>query len=407
MPTSVVPIGPFHPLQEEPEFFKLHVEGETVVGLEIEIGYNHRGIEKLSEARTFDQTIFLVERICGICSTSHPIACVQAAEDAGDVEVPERALYIRSTIGELERLHSHLLWVGLAGHFLGFNTVWMWAWKVREPLLDMLEIITGNRNHYGIMKVGGVRRDITPEMVDPLEKLLDDIAPKVDLFRDVVINDVLLHARLKGVGVLTKEDINNFGALGPTARASGVDIDVRRDHPHAAYGLVDWDVIVQEDGDVFAKAVVRVLEMYESTKILKQCLEKLRTLNSSIDSNPKEVAPGEGIGHYEAPRGEVFHYIRSDGSNRPVRHKVRAPSFMNVPTNKVAVIGETISDATIILAAVDPCYCCTERMAAIDKNTGKRLFTGDDLIKRSQQKTKALMKEIGIDEQSAFRSLMK
>jgi len=407
MATSVIPIGPFHPLQEEPEFFKLHVEGETVVGLDIEIGYNHRGIEKLSESRTFDQTIFLVERICGICSTSHPIACVQAVEDAGDIEVPERALYIRSTVGELERIHSHLLWLGLAGHFLGFNTVWMWTWKVREPLLEMMEIITGNRNHYAMMKVGGVRRDITSEMVDPLEKLLDDIARSLDLLRDVVIDDPLLHARLKAVGVLTKEDIKNFGALGPTARGSGVAIDARRDHPHAAYGLVDWDVITQPEGDVFAKTVVRVLEMYESAKIIKQCLEKLRVLKGSIDSNPKEVPAGDGIGLYEAPRGEVFHYVRSDGSNRPARHKVRAPSFMNVPTNKVAVLGETISDATIILAAVDPCYCCTERMAAIDKDTGKKLFSGDNLIQLSQQKTKKLMKKMGIDEQSAFRSLMR
>ncbi|MBU1909016.1 MAG: nickel-dependent hydrogenase large subunit, partial [Verrucomicrobia bacterium] len=156
--TTIVPIGPYHALQEEPEFFKLHVEGEKVVHLDIELGYNHRGIEKLSESKTFEETVFLVERICGICSCSHPIACVQAVEDAGDIEVPERALYIRSTIGELERIHSHLLWLGLAGHFLGFNTVWMWSWRYREDVLDILELISGNRNHYAMMKPGGVRR---------------------------------------------------------------------------------------------------------------------------------------------------------------------------------------------------------------------------------------------------------
>ena len=125
--TTIIPVGPYHPLQEEPEFFKLYVEGETVVGLDIELGYNHRGIEKLSESKDYEETIFLVERVCGICSTSHPMACVQAVEEAGRIEVPERALYIRSVVGELERIHSHLLWLGLAGHFLGFNTVWMWA----------------------------------------------------------------------------------------------------------------------------------------------------------------------------------------------------------------------------------------------------------------------------------------
>ena len=140
---TIVPIGPYHALQEEPEFFKLHVEGERVVHLDVEIGYNHRGIEKLSESKDFEETIFLVERICGICSTSHPIASVQAIEEAGEIEVPERALYIRSTIAELERIHSHLLWLGLAGHFLGFNTIWMWAWRYREDLLNILELITG------------------------------------------------------------------------------------------------------------------------------------------------------------------------------------------------------------------------------------------------------------------------
>jgi NADH-quinone oxidoreductase subunit D len=406
MVRTIVPIGPFHPLQEEPEFFKLHVEGEKVVDIDIEIGYNHRGIEKLSESKTFDQTVFLVERICGICSTSHPIACVQAIEDAGNIEVPERALYIRSIVGELERVHSHLLWLGLAGHFLGFNTVWMWAWKTREPILELCEYLMGNRNHYAMMKPGGVRRDFTDDMIAPSLKAVDDLMPDLDRFKGAVVDDPLIHARTKGVGILSKEDIKNFGALGPTARASGVAIDVRRDHPHAAYDLVDWDVITVEGGDVFAKAVVRVLEMYESAKILKQCFEKLKTVQGPVDSNPKEVPPGEGIGHYEAPRGEVFHYVRSDGSNRPVRHKVRAPSFMNIATNKVAVIDETVSDATIILAAVDPCYCCTERMAAVRRSSGKRVLTSKDLIRLSQQKTRRLMDKMGIDESKAFRSLL-
>ncbi len=396
---TIIPIGPYHALQEEPEFFKLHVEGERVVHLDIEIGYNHRGIEKLSESKDFEETIFMVERICGICSASHPIACVQAIEEAGEIEVPERALYIRSTIAELERLHSHLLWLGLAGHFLGFNTIWMWAWRYREDLLNILELITGNRNHYGMMKPGGVRRDILPESIPEIERMLDGLKGPIEMFRGAVLDDPLLHARTQGVGVLTRQQAIDFGALGPTARASGVDIDVRRDHPHAAYGLVDWNVITRDNGDVFDKAVVRILEMFESIKIIEQCLERLKTRNGAIDSNPPHVEPGEGIGHYEAPRGEVFHYIRSDGSNRPVRHKVRAPSFMNVPTNAVTVLGATVADATIILAAVDPCYCCTERMAsAVDRRSGDRVWDGRDLIRLSQEKTERLKKETGRQE---------
>jgi NADH-quinone oxidoreductase subunit D len=394
---TIIPIGPYHALQEEPEFFKLHVEGERVVHLDIEIGYNHRGIEKLSESKDFEETIFLVERICGICSSSHPIACVQAIEEAGGIEVPERALYIRSTVGELERIHSHLLWLGLAGHFLGFNTIWMWAWRYREDVLNILERITGNRNHYGMMKPGGVHRDIQGDDVPAILKMVDGLKKPVDMFRGAVMDDPLVHARTRDIGVLTREQAVGFGALGPTARASGVDIDVRRDHPHAAYGLVDWTVITAGNGDVFDKVVVRILEMFESIGIIEQCLKRFGTVTGPIDSNPPHVEPGEGIGHYEAPRGEVFHYIRSDGSNRPVRHKVRAPSYMNVPTNCVTVPGATVADAAIILAAVDPCYCCTERMAtAVDRDSGTRLWDGGELIRLSKDKTARLKAETGL-----------
>jgi len=394
---TIVPIGPYHALQEEPEFFKLHVEGERVVGLDIELGYNHRGIEKLSESKDFEETIFLVERICGICSTSHPLACVQAIEDVGAIEVPERALYIRSTIAELERIHSHLLWLGLAGHFLGFNTLWMWAWRHREDVLDVLEAITGNRNHYGMMKPGGVHRDIQRDDLPTVARMVDGLRRPLELFRAAVMDDPLVHARTEGVGALTREQALAYGALGPTARASGVDIDVRRDHPQSAYGLVSWDVVLREGGDVFDKLVVRILETFESVRIIEQCVERLKTVAGPIDSKPRRVPPGEGIGHYEAPRGEVFHYIRSDGSNRPVRHKVRAPSYMNVPTNRSAVLGHSVADATIILAAVDPCYCCTERMAAVDAGTGERRLSSDELIRLSREKTARLGRELGLE----------
>jgi len=375
-------------LQEEPEFFKLFVEGEKVVDIEINIGYNHRGIERLAEDRSFDQITFLVERICGICSTSHPFAYVNAVEDAAGIEAPERALYIRTIIGELERLHSHLLWLGLAGHFLGYNTVFMWAWKYREPVLDIFEAVTGNRNHYAMMKPGGVRRDIKEEDIPAIMKMLDDCIPIIDMFKGAVLDDPVIHARTKGVGILSKEDARIYCALGPTARASNYDVDVRKDEPYGTYDRVKWNMITQKEGDVFAKAVVRILEMYETIKIIKQCLKNMP--KGPIDANLKEIPPSEGIGHHEAPRGEVFHYVRSDGSNSPSRHKVRAPSFMNIPTAQATVIGESVSDATIILAAVDPCYCCTERLSVIDVDNGKRLYTGDDLIRLGREKTQKL-----------------
>ena len=217
--TTIIPIGPYHPLQEEPEFFKLHVQGERVVKLEIEIGYNHRGIERLAEDLSYDQIPFLVERICGICSSSHPFACVNAIEDVGGVDIPERAKYIRTFVGELERIHSHLLWLGLAGHFLGYNTVWMWAWKYREPVLDLFELMTGNRNHYAMFKPGGVRRDFYEEDFPRAMRLLDFLLEKLIMFRDVALQDPVLQARTKDVGVLTKQDCIELGALGPTTKS--------------------------------------------------------------------------------------------------------------------------------------------------------------------------------------------
>ena len=391
----IVPIGPYHPLLEEPELFQLHVEGEKVVDIDIIIGYSHRGIEQLAETKHLDQVPFLVERICGICSSSHPYTYVLAVEDilGGEYKiVPERALYIRTIIDELQRIHSHLLWLGLAGHFIGYNTVWMWAWKYREPVLDMFEMITGNRNNYAMFKVGGVRRDIKDEDVPILKKALDDLLPAIDMFRGAVMDDPVIHARLKGVGILTKQQCIDWCVVGPTARASGVNIDVRRDEPYGACDRIDWKVIIEKDGDIFAKTVIRILEMYESIRMIRQCLDKMP--HGEIDAKVPDIPPGEGIGRVEAPRGECFHYIKTDGTNRPVRLKVRAPSFMNVASDKVGAVGGTISDATITLAAVDPCYCCTERVAVINKPDNKKILNGWDLIKLSQEKTNKLREEM-------------
>jgi NADH-quinone oxidoreductase subunit D len=391
MTENKIPVGPFHPLLEEAEYFELKVEGETVVDIDMEIGWMHRGHEFISESKAFTQSIYLVERICGICSTSHPIACVHAIEDIDNIEIPLRARYIRTLIGELERVHSHLLWLGLAGHFIGYDTLWMWSWKYREPVLDMFEIISGNRNHYGMMRVGGVARDVEPEKISHLLQVLDDIDRKMEMIANAANDDPVLRSRLKGVGVLKKEDAIAFCAVGPTARASGVPIDVRKDEPLDAYDLVDFNIVVTENGDVYDKLVVRVLEIIESNKIIRQCLEKLKTAPGPILNNVKEISPGEGIGRYEAPRGEVFHYIKSDGTNRPVRHKVRAPSYVNIPTFMASCKGIPVADALITLASVDPCYCCTERALRVKGNLGNEPL---DWLALSRAKTEQLRREI-------------
>jgi len=392
MSVNKIPVGPFHPLLEEAEYFELKVDGETVVDIDMEIGWMHRGHEFISESKTFTQSIFLVERICGICSTSHPLALVHAVEDIDNIEIPLRARYIRTLIGELERIHSHLLWLGLAGHFIGYDTLWMWAWKYREPILQMFELITGNRNHYGMMRVGGVARDVDPMIIPKLFEDLDIVDQKMVMIAGAAKDDPVLRSRLKNVGILTHQAAVDLCAVGPTARASGIAIDVRKDDPTDAYDLIDFNIIVLPNGDVYDKLVVRVLEILESTKIVRQCLEKLKVVKGPILNDVKEVSEGEGIGRYEAPRGEVFHYIRSDGTNRPIRHKVRAPSYVNIPTYVASCKGIPVADALITLAAVDPCYCCTERtIQLIDAN---RNPVAVDLLKLSREKTERVRREI-------------
>ncbi len=383
---TTIPVGPYHPLQEEPEHYLLTVDEEEVLDVDVQIGYNHRGIEKLSEKKTFNQIPMLVERVCGICSHSHPYAYCLAVEDCGEIDVPERAKYIRSLIGELERIHSHLLWAGLAGHFIGYDTVFMWAWKYREDVLDVLELLTGNRNAYAMLKPGGIQRDIKKEHLEEARPTLERLKDKSEMLYGAVLDDPVLKARLRGVGILSKEDARAYGALGPTVRASGIPIDVRSDFPYGAYEDVDWSVITRNEGDVFARVEVRLLEILESIKIIEQIISTIPD-TGAIDSEPEEIPPGEGIGNYEAPRGECFHYIQSDGTNRPVRHKIRAPTFMNFPTYRATCIGETVADATIILASVDPCYSCTER--AIQLKGRKKI----DLLELSRQRTAEIKKE--------------
>lgn len=392
---SIIPIGPFHPLQDEPENFLLTVEGETVVDIDVNIGYIHKGIELLAQQKTYDQVVFLVERICGICSITHTVCFCNAVEDLLQIEIPPRAKYIRTILGELERIHSHLLWMGLAGHFIGYNTVFMWTWKYREPILDMMEFLTGNRQSCGMLQVGGIRRDMDDDKFPQLLKTLDELEPKVNMLAKAVQDDPVLKARLKGVGTLSKKDAIDYCVVGPTARASGVDIDVRRDDPYAAYPELDWNVVVMDDGDVYTKFLVRVVETLESIKILRQAVHKMP--KGELKTKIKEIPPGEGIGRYEAPRGEDIHYVRSNGSNFPERLKVRAPSFNNIPSFYASCINQQIADVTITLAAVDPCYSCTERMISAKDTRSSRIWSQKDLIEISSRKTEQIASDLGIE----------
>jgi NADH-quinone oxidoreductase subunit D len=380
----VVPLGPQHPALEEPESFSLLLEGERVAAAAVNLGYNHRGMEKAAESRTYIQDIYLLERICGICSHSHSTCYVQTVEALAGVEVPRRALYLRALIGELERIHSHLLWLGIAGHEIGFMTLFMYAWKDREIVMDILEMLTGNRVNYGMNTLGGVRRDINPEQAQKVLEALDQLQARTEYYQKTVLNEQTVVLRLSGVGKLSKEDGQRFGAVGPVLRASGVARDVRKDDPYGIYSELDFKVITDEHADVFGRTVVRVLELMESYKICRQVIKEMPDGPLTVKV-PSRIPAGEAVSRYEAPRGEDMHYVRSNGTDKPERVKVRAPTLANSAAVAHMIAGGYLADVPIIIAAIDPCFSCTDRMIKVqDASSGKEsIFNWEGLRKYS------------------------
>ncbi len=323
---SVVPIGPFHPTLHEPEHFAVYVDGETVKGCDYRGFMTHRGIEKLCQTQvTYNEVPFIAERICGICGSVHATAYSQAVEMAAGLEIPRRADYIRTLMLEIERLHSHLLWIGVAGHLIGFDTVFMQAWRVREPIMWLAEKLTGNRKTYGMVVVGGVRRDITPEISKDILEVVNKVEEETRIVEKAVIGDSAIHKRTKKVGWVSTEDTVKWSLVGPVARARGVDIDARRDLPYAAYDEMDFKVPVVNDGDVWGTLVVRILEIYEAVSIIRQVLKNMPD-GPIINELDQEIEPlRHGISSVEAPRGESVHYVITGEENKPERWRVRAP----------------------------------------------------------------------------------
>ncbi|KXB05162.1 hypothetical protein AKJ49_01390, partial [candidate division MSBL1 archaeon SCGC-AAA382A03] len=329
-----------------------------------------RGIEKAFQEKNFDRAIYLAERICGICSGIHTIACVETIEQLAEVETPQRAEYIRTIVGELERVHSHLLWAGIAAHEIGFMTLFQLTWRDREHVLDVLEMLTGNRVNYAANTIGGVRFDIEPKHVDKISKTLDKLEEDAKHYMDVFTSDQTIIARCKGEGVLSKEDALKLSTVGPTARASGVDFDVRRDDPYAAYDELDVDVKTAKEGDVLANAKVRLLETLESIKILRNAVDQMPEGDIAVRA-PNEYPEAETTNRVEAPRGELFYHFKSDGGENPARVKIRTPTMANIPAIVEKLKGETVAEVPIVVASIDPCFCCTERVTVVDKDSGK------------------------------------
>ncbi len=398
-----VPVGPVHPALKEPIRFEFKLDGERIVGVDIKPGFAHRGIEYMGMRRNLIQTLYLSERICGICSISHPLAITQAVENAAGIEVPARAQYIRTIIGELERIHSHLLWAGVGAHELGFDTLLHLTWNVREKSMDLLETLTGNRVDYAIPIYGGVRRDIPAEKAHLAYEALAYYKGLLQQMVDAFLHDKSVEMRTRGVGALTYQQAVDLCAVGPVARAAGVKKDVRQDMPYLAYADLDLHAITPEDfglapiGDVYDNIVVRLLEVGQSIEIIESCLETMP--DGPLSSIPKvpallaalKKADGEGIGRHEAPRGEVIHYIRlEEGKEEPAAWKVKAPTYSNLMAWVPKFLGDEVADIPIIAASIDPCMCCMDRVHIVDEGSTVSTRLKEDLIRLSREKTRRM-----------------
>jgi len=387
-----VPFGPVHPALKEPISLKVTVRKEEILDLDIRLGHVHRGIEALAENRNLIQAIYLVERICGICPHSHTTCFIQAVEEIGGIKPSERALYLRALVFELERIHSHLLILGLMAYEIGFETLFMFCWRVREEVLDLFEEITGNRVHHAMNTIGGVRWDLPPHLVEKVNDSLYKMEKSVKYIGEV-FQDKTVEERLCEVGVLSYNEARELCVVGPTARGSGVSMDVRRDYPYAAYSELkdSFSVVLRDGADAYARMGVRIFELFESINLVRTILDELPNGSISMEESVlklmREIPDGEAVSIVEAPRGELLHFVKTDGKEGLRRLKVRTPTFINVLSLKPMLTGGEIADIPVALASIDPCIGCANRIAVVDEdNKGEVKVISLETLRRRGRK---------------------
>jgi len=405
--TYTIPVGPIHPALKEPIQLMLEIEGEKIVNTDVVVGQVHRSIEWLGMNRNNPvQTLYLAERICGICNICHPLCLAIAVEQATNITPSDRAEYIRVIAAEMERIHSHILWAGVAAHEIGFDTVFYLAWRVREEIMDLIEYVFGNRVTKAVLQFGGVRRDITSDQLPRIRKSLDYYKSIFEHLRRIFLEDRTVRMRTRNVGILSTEDALKLLTVGPTGRASGVPKDVRQDQPYSAYADLNVKAITPDIvtgavvGDVYDRIIVRLLEVKQSVEIIEECIARMP--EGPIMSEPKMPrllrlltdAAGEGIGRVEAPRGEDIHYVRLEAGNETLSTwKVRAPTYANLVAVPTMLKGMQIADVPIAFASIDPCMSCTNRIVVTDRATGRKSVVGyEELHQLSVEKTKELQR---------------
>lgn len=355
---TVIPFGPQHPVLPEPIHLDLVVEDEKVIEAIPSLGFIHRGLETLAGKKDYEQMVYVAERICGICSMIHGMGYCVAVEAVMGLEVPPRAQYLRVIWSELSRIHSHLLWLGLAADAAGFESLFMHCWRVREYVLDIVEETTGGRVIFDASRIGGVRKDIANEDFPRLLAKLDETQAGYREIARVFESDYSMRSRFEGVGRLDRATAYTLGAVGPTARGSGVGQDMRK-LGYAAYDKLAFEPVVEPAGDAWARCKVRVREVDQAFDLIRQAAAALP--EGPIVEKPKGFPKGEYFARLEQPRGEVIYYVRGNGTKNLDRFRVRTPTFANIAPMVKMLEGCDLADVPVIVLSVDPCISCAER----------------------------------------------
>jgi NADH-quinone oxidoreductase subunit D len=378
--TMTVNMGPQHPSTHGVLRLVIELDGETVRSASPTIGYLHTGIEKTAEQKKWQQVIPLVERMDYLSAQSNSMAFCLSVEKLLGLEIPERVRWIRVLLAELQRINSHLVWLGTHGMEVGAVSVMLYCFRERELLLNLNEMLAGFRMFPSYIRVGGLRDDLPRGFHAAVREILDRMPGKLDEYEDLLTQNEIYRERSRGVGVISREDAVRFSLVGPIARASGVDYDVRKVFPYLGYDTLQFEVPVRTEGDVYARYTVRVAEMRESLKICRQILERIPPTGPFAVDDPKITPPpkdrvytemealiqhflvysqgftvpaGEAYVPVEGPRGEHGFYVVADGTNRPWRVKSRAPSLLACQALERMIVGGLIADVIAVIGSID------------------------------------------------------
>ena len=355
---STIHFGPQHPVLPEPIHLDLVLEDEVVVEAIPNIGFVHRGLEKLVDTRDFKQYVYVAERVCGICSFGHGLGYCQSIEQMMGIDVPRRARFLRTLWMEMSRVHSHLLWLGLLADALGFESLFMQSWRLREKVLDLFDMTTGGRIIFSVNQVGGVLKDMDEDMLSAIRSTMKAMNEELRPIAQTFLEDASVNARLRGLGHLDKEQALLAGAVGPMLRASGIDYDAR-ETGYAAYDELNFGPITAVEGDSYARVKVRIAELFQSFELIEEIISKIPQGELSVPV--KGMPKGEAFIRIEQPRGEAIYYTKGNGTKFLDRFRLRTPTTSNIPPMLDLLKGCQLGDVALLILTIDPCISCTER----------------------------------------------